>query len=179
MFHSTWKPVGIAILICLSPLAVNAKEPQHSQNVKDYDLTYLPGDSKQSFKEFVTSHNCLSGWWRFERETDKHWIGSLIYPTDNARPGARYGIGNISVRKIEGLSIDLSNKKDFQSVVVLEYDPAKMIERNRASDSRVLQCRLVAHTPLNTKTQSKDHPARFLFLKSNELALQQKIQEAK
>ena len=170
MKKSFWKIALIVAYGILLPQAIIAEEPPRAESVEDFGLTYLPGESMQSFEEFVTSHTCLSGWWDFKRETETHWIGDIHYSTDNVRPNdTRYVTPTVSVPKIEGLELDLSDFQYRSLIVVVEYTPEQ--REQRGNDHRTtLNCRLVAHSNPQADAAAPQQAARFLFRSQQQLS---------
>ena len=165
-----WLSALIVAYGILLPQAVIAEEPPRTESVEDFGLIYLPGESMQPFVEFITSHTCLSGWWDFKRETDTHWIGDIHYSTDNLRPNdTRYVTPTVSVTKIEGLELDLSEFQYRSLIVVVEYTPEQ--REQRGNDQRTsLDCRLVAHSDPEADAETPQQAARFLFRSQQQLA---------
>jgi hypothetical protein len=69
--------------------------------------------AKETPKEFLQKHPCVSGVWRCKEETATHFVGMLSYPTGNVSPTfpekdePAFQVQPVKIAKMKGLPINL------------------------------------------------------------------------
>jgi hypothetical protein len=121
--RSGWFAVAAGLL-----LAPQFAAPQGQPSAKEaYGYKFLYAD-KVAPKEYLQSHPCVSGGWRFVEETPTHWVGELHYPTGNVPPAypngneAAFVVKPVRVEKTKELPVDLKTWKG--QVILLQPDTA-------------------------------------------------------
>ena len=123
---------------------------------------------KVSPRDYLQKHPCVSGGWRFEHETDTHWVGVLNYPTGNVRPTYptdREAAFQVKPIKVEKKDSPVNLKTWTGEVILLQADPAVRFGTRRSLESSF---RLVAVETATGKGET------FLFHKHADLAFKGK-----
>jgi hypothetical protein len=133
--QARFEVIATAALAVAAILAARSTGGGGAAKQEAYGFRFLYAE-KVSPEDYLKKHPCVSGGWRYEKETDTHWIGVLSYPTGNVPPTyptgreAAFQVGRIKVAKEKGLGVDL---KTWRGAVILLQPDATVRFGTKAS----------------------------------------------